>query len=92
MNSFIVFLLYFPISRDRNREHAKNTRLRKKAYVHKLKELVDKIGREQEIEERHRQALGEKIYETVYFLVIVHFLRLLFVVIMFFSSDPLATC
>ena len=31
-------------NRDRNREHAKNTRLRKKAYVMKLKELVDQMS------------------------------------------------
>jgi signal transduction histidine kinase len=52
-------------SRDRNREHAKNTRLRKKAYVTKLKELVDQMTRQKENEERDRRVLGEKIHDTV---------------------------
>lgn len=51
-------------SRDRNREHAKNTRLRKKAYVNKLKELVDQMTRQKDVEERERRILGEKIYDT----------------------------
>lgn len=33
-------------SRYRNREHARNTRLRKKAYMNKLKELVDDLERQ----------------------------------------------
>jgi hypothetical protein len=52
-------------SRDRNREHAKNTRLRKKAYVMKLKELVDQMKSQKETEEKERRALGERIYDTV---------------------------
>lgn len=52
-------------SRDRNREHAKNTRLRKKAYVTKLKELVDQMTRQKENEERDRRVLSEKIHDTV---------------------------
>jgi hypothetical protein len=51
-------------SRNRNREHAKNTRLRKKAYVLKLKALVERIARQKEIEESERHALGVRIYET----------------------------
>ena len=41
-------------SRDRNREHAKNTRLRKKAYVVKLKELVDQMNGQKDMEEKER--------------------------------------
>jgi hypothetical protein len=52
-------------SRDRNREHAKNTRLRKKAYVLKLKELVDQMIFQKDAEEAERKLLGERIYETV---------------------------
>ena len=55
-------------SRDRNREHAKNTRLRKKAYVMKLKDLVDQLTRQKDNEERDRRILGEKIYDTVSFI------------------------
>lgn len=51
-------------SRNRNREHAKNTRLRKKAYVLKLKALVERISRQKEVEEAERRALGVRIYET----------------------------
>lgn len=35
-------------SRDRNREHARNTRLRKKAYLEKLKHTVDELCRERD--------------------------------------------
>ena len=52
------------ISRDRNREHAKNTRLRKKAYVVKLKELVDQMAAQKDAEEKERRAFGMRIHET----------------------------
>jgi hypothetical protein len=52
-------------SRDRNREHAKNTRLRKKAYISKLKELVDQLTHQKSLEVRDRISLGKKIYDTV---------------------------
>ncbi|KAL3923016.1 MAG: hypothetical protein SGILL_001895 [Bacillariaceae sp.] len=35
-------------NRDRNREHARNTRLRKKAYLEKLKTTVDELCRERD--------------------------------------------
>ena len=54
-------------SRDRNREHAKNTRLRKKAYVLKLKELVDHLTQQKEIDDKERKILGSRIYDTVKF-------------------------
>ena len=41
-----------------------NTRLRKKAYVMKLKELVDQMNGQKDLEERERRALGERIYDT----------------------------
>ena len=41
-------------SRDRNREHARCTRLRKKAYVNKLKELVDGLHVERSENTRKR--------------------------------------
>ena len=53
-------------NRDRNREHARNTRLRKKAYVSKLKELVEQLTQQKDIEERERRILGESIYDTVW--------------------------
>lgn len=49
-------------SRDRNREHAKYTRLRKKAYVNKLKELLDKMKAVNDVEEAERHTYGQKIY------------------------------
>ncbi|RYH04970.1 bZIP transcription factor [archaeon] len=52
-------------SRDRNREHAKNTRLRKKAYVTKLKGLVDTALVTREAEEKERRKIGEKILKEV---------------------------
>jgi len=51
-------------NRDRNREHAKNTRLRKKAYVSKLKNLVDQLSHIKEVEGRERKMLGERIYSS----------------------------
>ena len=50
--------------RNRNREHAKNTRLRKKAYVNKLKELVESLHLQKNIEKREKLILGERIYDT----------------------------
>jgi hypothetical protein len=61
-----IFSTGFPPSRDRNREHAKNTRLRKKAYVLKLKELVDQMNGQKDMEEKERRALGERIHDTVH--------------------------
>jgi hypothetical protein len=52
-------------SRDRNREHAKNTRLRKKAYVGKLKELVENMKTMNSVEDAERELMREKIHETV---------------------------
>lgn len=51
-------------SRDRNREHAKNTRLRKKAYILKLQELVDAFRVQISSEEEERRLLGERILNT----------------------------
>ena len=51
-------------SRNRNREHAKNTRLRKKAYVNKLKELVESLHLQKNMEAREKLILGERIYDT----------------------------
>jgi hypothetical protein len=50
-------------NRDRNRQHAKNTRLRKKAYLVKLKELVDQMNGQKDMEERERRAQGERIHD-----------------------------
>lgn len=43
-------------SRDRNREHARNTRLRKKAYVSKLTQLVEDLTKEKEAFQHEREA------------------------------------
>ena len=51
-------------SRDRNREHAKNTRLRKKAYVSKLKSLVDQLIHIKDVETRERIVLGRCVFDT----------------------------
>jgi len=64
-------------SRDRNREHARSTRLRKKAYVQKLKELVEGLHAERTEEVRKRrvavQHLAEK--QSVRRAVVRSFLR-----------------
>jgi len=51
-------------NRDRNREHARSTRLRKKAYVSKLKELVDGLHRERTEEVRQRRVAIQHLAET----------------------------
>eukprot|EP00904_Undaria_pinnatifida_P002001 jgi/Undpi1/11801/HiC_scaffold_4.g01500.m1 len=43
-------------NRDRNREHARNTRLRKKAFVEELKKQVEELVATREREERQRRA------------------------------------
>lgn len=53
-------------SRHRNREHARNTRLRKKAYTKKLKELVDDLERQREEEDRAKDVLASRALEEVH--------------------------
>ena len=48
-------------SRDRNREHARSTRLRKKAYVNKLKELLDALHVERSEDDRKRRVAVQKL-------------------------------
>jgi hypothetical protein len=50
-------------SRYRNREHARNTRLRKKAYMKKLKELVDELERQRKEEARTKEIAAAKLSE-----------------------------
>ena len=50
-------------NRDRNREHARCTRLRKKAYVSKLKELVDGLHAERSEEARKRRVAVQHLAE-----------------------------
>jgi hypothetical protein len=50
-------------SRDRNREHARCTRLRKKAFVTKLKELVDGLHTERNEDTRTRRVAVQQLAE-----------------------------
>lgn len=50
--------------RDRNREHARSTRLRKKAYVQKLKDLVDGLHAERSEEARQRRVAIQHLAEV----------------------------
>jgi len=50
-------------NRDRNREHARCTRLRKKAYVNKLKELVDGLHAERSEDARKRRVAVQHLAE-----------------------------
>lgn len=50
-------------SRDRNREHARCTRLRKKAYLNKLKELVDGLHTERNEDSRKRRVAVQQLAE-----------------------------
>lgn len=51
-------------NRDRNREHARSTRLRKKAYVQKLKELVEGLHAERTEEVRQRRIAIQQLSEV----------------------------
>ena len=51
------------LNRDRNRQHARSTRLRKKAYVNKLKELVDGLHAERSEEARKRRVAVQHLAE-----------------------------
>lgn len=51
-------------NRDRNREHARSTRLRKKAYVQKLKELVEGLHAERTEEARKRRVAVQHLAEV----------------------------
>jgi hypothetical protein len=64
-------------NRDRNREHARSTRLRKKAYVTKLKELVEGLHAERTEEVRQRRVAIQHLSEmqTVRRAVVRSFLR-----------------
>ncbi|GKY99289.1 hypothetical protein MPSEU_000884000 [Mayamaea pseudoterrestris] len=65
-------------NRDRNREHARNTRLRKKAYVDELKKtLVELVAQRDEAEqEKRRMDHMEAEQKEVRFRVIEEFLKL----------------
>ncbi len=52
------------VSRDRNREHARCTRLRKKAYVTKLKEIVDGLHAERNEDARKRRVAVQRLAEV----------------------------
>lgn len=64
-------------NRDRNREHARSTRLRKKAYIQKLKELVEGLHAERTEEVRQRRVAIQHLAEmqNVRRAVIQSFLR-----------------
>jgi len=60
-----IIMLFLYCSRDRNKEHARFTRLRKKAYVNKLEALLQEMTAVAEAEELERRNLGEKIRVAV---------------------------
>jgi RNase P/RNase MRP subunit p30 len=52
-------------NREKNREHARNTRRRKKIFVSKLKEMVERLTQQKDFEKRQRVELGKRIAEGV---------------------------
>jgi len=52
------------LNRDRNREHARSTRLRKKAYVNKLKELVEGLHTERTEETKKTRVAVQHLTEV----------------------------
>lgn len=65
-------------NRDRNREHARNTRLRKKAYVEELKRTLTELVAQKESEEAKKGMAAQRELDQreVRFRVIEEFLRL----------------
>lgn len=64
-------------SRDRNREHARNTRLRKKAYVQKLTELVKDLTAQKERQQRDNalKLIRQRELESVRLAVLKTFMH-----------------
>lgn len=56
-------------NRDRNREHARNTRLRKKAYVAKVSKLVDELRLQKQYDVQVRNDCGQQIFHNVYIVL-----------------------
>jgi len=52
------------LNRDRNRQHARSTRLRKKAYIEKLKQLVDGLHAERSEQDRKRRVEVQHLAEV----------------------------
>jgi hypothetical protein len=52
------------LNRERNKEHAKSTRARKKAYINKLKELVDGLHTEQATEATNRRVQVQQLADV----------------------------
>lgn len=65
-------------NRDRNREHARNTRLRKKAYVEELKRTLTELVAQRDSAEVEKRQVGQREIEQreVRFRVIEEFLKL----------------
>merc|ERR1711957_200050 len=65
-------------NRDRNREHARNTRLRKKAYVEELKRTLTELVAQRDtidLEKRHEKQRDMEVREVRY-RVMEEFLKL----------------
>ena len=65
-------------NRDRNREHARNTRLRKKAYVEELKRTLTELGAQRDAAEGEKRQAAQRELEQreVRFRVLEEFLNL----------------
>jgi hypothetical protein len=65
-------------NRDRNREHARNTRLRKKAYVEELKRTLSELVSQRDATELDKRHVGQREMEQreVRFRVMEEFLKL----------------
>jgi len=65
-------------NRDRNREHARNTRLRKKAYVEELKRTLTELVHQRDAAELERKRIAQREVEQreVRFRVLEEFLKL----------------
>ena len=69
---FVLCVCLVAGSRDRNREHARYTRLRKKAFIGKLKDLQDEIKLASEAEDNERRVIAESISKLVSPTVVLH--------------------
>lgn len=79
-------------SRDRNREHARYTRLRKKAYIGKLKDLLEEIKLCSDSEDCERRVIAESISKLVCICstsLLIHLLNLYLFVTAKFATESL---
>lgn len=70
-------------TKAKNREHAKNTRMRKKNYIETLKDSVKHLAQERELTDRNRRISLTRIAEQVFIRFVIYFYYLFFLTSLF---------